>query len=99
MSIDVYQPCPCGSGKKLKFCCVDIVNEMTKVQRLYDNQQFRMALQSLDGLEKSHPANPWISTVRASILMEEDHPDEAVALLSRMAEKHPNHLLGTAMYA
>ena len=23
MSHDVYQPCPCGSGKKLKFCCFE----------------------------------------------------------------------------
>lgn len=20
--VDVYAPCPCGSGKKLKFCCL-----------------------------------------------------------------------------
>src|SRR2546427_488901 len=23
MSHDKYQPCPCGSGKKLKFCCYE----------------------------------------------------------------------------
>lgn len=23
MSEDIYQPCPCGSGKKLKFCCFE----------------------------------------------------------------------------
>ena len=34
MEIDVYAPCPCGSGKKLKFCCAPIVEDMAKVARL-----------------------------------------------------------------
>ncbi|MEX2285739.1 MAG: tetratricopeptide repeat protein [Planctomycetaceae bacterium] len=99
MSIDVYQPCPCGSGKKLKFCCLDIMNEMAKVQRLHENQQYRLALQALDSLEKSHPGNPWVANVRASILVEEQRPDEATAVLGRMLEKHPKHPLGTVLYA
>ena len=34
MPIDKYQPCPCGSGKKIKFCCsADIVAELDEAHR------------------------------------------------------------------
>ena len=54
MSTDVYQPCPCGSGKKLKFCCSAIYNEITTIQRLLSNDQLAQALQQLTRL-KSKP--------------------------------------------
>ena len=31
MAIDPYALCPCGSGKKLKFCCSDLGSEIEKV--------------------------------------------------------------------
>ncbi|VAX37435.1 hypothetical protein MNBD_PLANCTO02-540, partial [hydrothermal vent metagenome] len=30
---NVYSFCGCGSGKKLKFCCIDIVEDILKVGR------------------------------------------------------------------
>ena len=35
MTLDLYQFCPCGSGKKVKFCCSrDIVHELDRVLRI-----------------------------------------------------------------
>ena len=34
---DVYQICPCGSGKKIKFCCQAIIAEMLKVSELQES--------------------------------------------------------------
>jgi hypothetical protein len=37
--IDSYAYCPCGSGKKLKFCCADIADEMGKIQDMLTGGQ------------------------------------------------------------
>ena len=52
MSIDVYAPCLCGSGKKMKFCCHAIASDMTRIRKLQQNHQTLQALQSLEDLEK-----------------------------------------------
>ena len=31
MPLNPYDPCPCGSGKKLKFCCQNIADEMERI--------------------------------------------------------------------
>ena len=53
--MDVYQPCPCGSGKKFKFCCLEVADEMTKVTRLAENNQPHVALQTIERLHREHP--------------------------------------------
>ena len=50
--LDVYQLCPCGSGKKLKFCCQAIVGEMLKIAELQQSHQHRAALTLLETIEK-----------------------------------------------
>ena len=34
MAVDPYRQCPCGSGKKMKFCCSkDILSDLDQVLR------------------------------------------------------------------
>ncbi|MFK7820405.1 MAG: hypothetical protein AB8G99_16915 [Planctomycetaceae bacterium] len=69
MSYDPYAECPCGSGKKVKFCCQDVIPDMQKVARLRENQPTR-ALQILEDLEDGHPTNLWVTSSHARLLME-----------------------------
>ena len=69
MEIDVYAPCPCGSGKKLKFCCAPIVEEMAKVARLQAGDQPRQALALVEKLAKANPTNAWVATTEAELLI------------------------------
>lgn len=96
--MDPYDLCPCGSGKKLKFCCQSILGEMEKVERLQDNNQPRMALQLLESLGKSHPDNPWIVTRTALCLIEDERSDEAEAVLRPFLREHRDHPLANALY-
>ena len=66
---DPYAYCPCGSGKKIKFCCQDVIPDMQKVARLKENQPSR-ALQILEELETSSPTNLWVASSHARLLME-----------------------------
>ena len=99
MSFDVYGPCPCGSGKKLKFCCHALVNEMEKAQTLFEGRQHHIALQMLEELSKVYPGNAWVMTLQASILLEADQTAEANRILGKLIESHPDHLLGIGLFA
>lgn len=51
MSLDPYKPCPCGGGKKVKFCCCkDVVNELGEVTRAIEGEQRLAALEKLNKL-------------------------------------------------
>jgi tetratricopeptide (TPR) repeat protein len=103
MALALYDPCPCGSGKKLKFCCQSIADEMDRAFRLMDGNQPRVALHQLENLARKHPFNTWIDTTRALILIELNDPTTARDVLRALLEHHPEHefaivLLATAAF-
>ena len=91
MEIDVYAPCPCGSGKKLKFCCAPIVDDMAKVARLQVGDQPRQALSILEKLDKSHPDNPWVVTTQAELLIGLHESRQAKERLERLLKGHVDY--------
>jgi tetratricopeptide (TPR) repeat protein len=99
MALDVYEPCPCGSGKKLKFCCPQIADDMERVSRLIENNQSRQALHLLEQLDKKHPKNPWICTSRSLVLLESGEPGTARDVLAQVLQAHPDHDLAIVLYA
>ena len=45
MQLDAYTVCPCGSGKKIKFCCSkDLLHDIDKILRALVGQQYISAL-------------------------------------------------------
>ncbi len=99
MAQDVYQPCPCGSGKKLKFCCLDVADEMVRALRLHETNQPRIALQTIDKLRSEYPDAPWVYVGHASILLSEKRPQEAQPILAELLTRHPEHQFGIALSA
>ena len=55
MSKDAYQPCPCGSGKKIKFCCKESAADIEKISKLIDADQRQAALELIDRLMAKKP--------------------------------------------
>lgn len=96
--MDPYALCPCGSKKKIKFCCHALVGEMEKVLRLQENNQPRMALQLLEKLDKTHPENPWVITRTAMLLLSEGRSAEAEAMLRAFLRKHQDHAFANVLY-
>lgn len=99
MPLDAYAPCPCGSGKKLKFCCLAISSDMEKIEKLIDNHQPRMALQSLEKVAKKHGDNPWVVTRQAASLLSDDRAPEAKTVLLTFLRNKPDHPSANALYA
>lgn len=58
MPLDPFSPCPCGSGKKFKWCCAPYFGS---VERAFEQDrvgQHEAALQTIQALTKSHPDQP-----------------------------------------
>ena len=60
MALDSYSLCICGSGKKLKFCCQDVLPELSRVSTLRENQP-EVALELLRSLQKRFPDKESVS--------------------------------------
>jgi hypothetical protein len=99
MSVDIYGPCPCGSGKKFKFCCSAIADEMDRIARLMDGNQPRVALQQLEILDRKHPRNAWIGTTRSMLLLDLDEAPAARDVLKQVLETYPDNELAIVLYA
>lgn len=101
--LDVYQSCPCGSGKKLKFCCQAIITDMQRVADLQQHHQYEMALSVLDGLEKKNlkeaSSRAWIRVTKAMIYSATDRNEEARKMARDVLEELPGHPLATVLNA
>lgn len=99
MPLAPYDPCPCGSGKKLKFCCQSISDDMDRAIRLMEGNQPHVALQQLEALSRKHPANPWIGTTRALMLIELGEATTARDIIKVVLEHHPDHEFAIVLLA
>lgn len=69
MAVDPYAMCPCGSGKKLKFCCSDLVGEIEKIHRMIEGEQPRAALRHVEQTLATHPGRASLLDLKATLEM------------------------------
>lgn len=89
MENDPYALCLCGSGKKLKFCCLDILPDMQRIEQLRDNQP-DVAEKQLRALYKSHPEKDVLVIELAGLVQELGQHDEACELCVEYLRRHPD---------
>ncbi|TWU34127.1 hypothetical protein Q31b_55980 [Novipirellula aureliae] len=71
MSVDQYANCPCGSGKKIKFCkCKESVGELDRVLKMVDGGQVVPALDRLSKILEEHPDAAWALAIRGRLLLD-----------------------------
>lgn len=103
MALDPYSLCPCGSGKKVKFCCNDIVDDMLRIVSMQQNNQLHMALQALAKLRKNlksdHPGQVWVRSTETIILFEDEQLDLAKTSANEALELFPDDAQLVALVA
>lgn len=97
--MDVYAPCPCGSGNKIKFCCQNALKEMDRIARLHESQQTDKALEAIEELAAEFPKAPIIPITKSQLLMEEERFDEAASTMREFLTENENSANGTGLYA
>lgn len=91
MAVDPYALCPCGSSKKIKFCCHAVLPEMEKISRLRENKQASMAMQKLAALQEKHPGNPLVTITQTELFISERAYDKAIATIGGFSKENKDH--------
>ena len=99
MDHDVYSPCPCGSGKKLKWCCHTVRTEMQRIEGMIENEQTIAALKAIDSLKQSESNNPWVLTTQARLLLQSEERDKATDCIDTLLKHNPEHPSGLSLRA
>jgi tetratricopeptide (TPR) repeat protein len=94
MAVDPYAPCPCGSGKKFKWCCQPIHTELTQVFEQASEGQVDTALRLMEEVVARHPTNPEVLGRKADLLAQLGRLEEAEATLQQALDLDPKYPFG-----
>src|SRR5262245_17802676 len=94
MAIDPYASCTCGSGKKFKWCCGPIHEQLERAFRLDADGQHDAALRAVDEIVAAHPDNPEVHGRKALLLFQLGRDQEAEAALEKAFQLNPNYPYG-----
>ena len=90
-AVDPYSSCPCGSGKKFKWCCHKVEAQADRVRRLLESGQLDTALKICDEGLKLDPQNPLLTIRKAMILAHRKETDSAFQVIEELLAAHPGH--------
>jgi tetratricopeptide (TPR) repeat protein len=96
MAIDRYSACPCGSGKKLKFCCSDLAGELEQLESMIKGEQFSAAVTEIEKFEKKHPSRACLLAAKVQLLRALGRMEEAVAVVEQFREAFPENPIALA---
>ena len=99
MAVDLYAPCPCGSGKKLKFCCADLAADIEKIDKLANSEQPQAALAHVEKLLAKDPDRASLLDIRAALELALHNFDAAQKTLQHFIVKHPDNASAQAQAA
>jgi Flp pilus assembly protein TadD len=68
MALDAYAPCPCGSGKKFRWCCSPYFATVEKAFEQEEQGLHEAAAQTIKGLLDAHAKNPSVWLYYAQFL-------------------------------
>lgn len=94
---DLYAKCPCGSGKKIKFCCKDIITDIEKIERMIKGEQRNAAVEKINKLLEKHPGRPALLTMKARVHLDQKQLGDAAASVDALLESEPDNPSGLAL--
>jgi tetratricopeptide (TPR) repeat protein len=99
MSLESYTPCPCGSGKKFKWCCEPIYKEIDRAFTQENEGQHDVAARIMAEIVAKHPTNPEAWGRQAQLLLAHDKLEEAEQALEKAFAINPNYPFGLLLRA
>jgi hypothetical protein len=100
MSLDAYQPCPCGIDKKIKFCCgAEILDDLAKIEDALSGEQRLGALDLCNRLLEKKPDRPCLMMHKATVQMALSELSACRETVKHMLEVAPGNPGGLAIQA
>ncbi len=97
--LDPYASCPCGSGKKFKWCCQAIYPGVQRALELQSGGQHEQALEAIDQVVREHEGNPEVWGQKARLLYVNAKQPEAEQALERAFALNANYPFGLLLQA
>lgn len=95
MDIDIYQPCPCHSGKKIKFCCSkEIIGDLNEIMSLTKAKQPHAALEKIDRVIARSGEKDCLQILKSGVLINLNEIDQAEVTNEKFLQVKPNHPMG-----
>ena len=95
--IDAYSLCPGGTGKKIKFCCRNRLEDFRKIYKYIDVNQYTACLNYVDSLLKTDSECACLLAIRCIILKAiSDRENDFVETAKRFYECHPENPIAIA---
>ena len=89
MALDPYSSCPCGSGKKFKWCCQPIHVAIDRAFQQDAEGQHETALRLMDEVVAENSGNPEAWGRKAQLLYQNEKVEEAENALQKALEINP----------
>ena len=96
MTIDPYSLCPGGSGQKVKFCCGALIDELNKLDKMVEGEQFAAAVDRLDVLLQTHAGNESLLALKGRLLRVLGRLQDAKDSAAVFVEAHPRNPVALA---
>lgn len=99
MAVDQYALCPCGSGKKIKFCCADLIGDVEKIHGMIEGDQPRAALRHVEQTLAKKPGRASMLDLQAMLQLSLGEIDEARVTIEGYLAQHPDSPSAHAQHA
>jgi tetratricopeptide (TPR) repeat protein len=99
MAIDPYASCPCGSGKKFKWCCQPIYANINRAFEQDAQGQHDVALRIMNEVAAEHGGNPEAWGQKAKLLYSHGKVEEAEEALEKAFALNRNYPYGLLLRA
>ncbi len=99
VSIDPYSLCPCGLGKKIKFCCPELIGDIDQIEKLIAGDQIAAALEQTKRLVQKHPGKAWLLATQTKLELASNDYSAAATTNHTFLESHPDNPLALGQAA
>lgn len=95
-NMDAYSYCPGGTGKKIKFCCANRMDDFKKIYKLLDAEQYAACLNFLDQLLEKDPESACLLALRCGVLGASGQAEVWAETAKRFYELYPDNPIALA---
>jgi tetratricopeptide (TPR) repeat protein len=99
VQIDPYASCPCGSGKKFKWCCQPIYPAIQHALEQAGSGQMDNALRLMEQVTRDHAGNPEAWGQYARLLLSAGKPEQGEEALEKAFAINPKYPFGLLLRA
>lgn len=96
MALNANAVCPGGTGKKIKFCCSDLLGELEKLHRMVEGAQYQAGLDYARRLLEKFPDRACLMATECLCARMSDQLEAAQAAAARFLDAHPRNPLAWA---